>query len=112
VPFLVFSDLDYSAVAASVAGASSVVAVESDSVAVESTSVGVSSITVESMAVESEGVVSVALLPQAANVKAAQAAKAKVIFFIFLLVNLIECAAKIIRKTYTAKHYLFFFKKS
>jgi len=28
---------------------------------------------------------SVALLPQAANVKAAQAAKAKVIFFIFLI---------------------------
>jgi hypothetical protein len=102
VPFFIFQGLNYSAVA----GASVVVAPES--VAVVSASTGASSIVV-SVAVESIVVSSVALLPQAANVKAAQAAKAKVIFFIFLLVNLIECAAKIIRKTYTAKHYLFFF---
>jgi hypothetical protein len=105
VPFFIFQGLNYSAVA----GASVVVAAESVAVVSAST---VSSTTVVSIAVESIVVSSVALLPQAANVKAAQAAKAKVIFFIFLLVILFECAAKIIRILYTAKHYLFFFQKS
>jgi len=97
--------LSVAGAASSVAGAASSVAGAASSVAGAASSVVVSSVA---------GVVvsSVALLPQAANVKAAQAAKAKVIFFIFLLVNLIECAAKINRKTYTAKHYLFFFEKS
>jgi hypothetical protein len=106
VPFFIFQGLNYSAVA----GASVVVAAES--VAVVSASTVSSTTVVVSIAVESIVVSSVALLPQAANVKAAQAAKAKVIFFIFLLVILFECAAKIIRILYTAKHYLFFFQKS